>query len=273
MSTSASSPRTPRTTAAPVPQPTQPVAEQTVEEETVTFDWTPFGDASSYRLQVGLDEAFDTIYHDEIVERPTRLSVSELVPEEETSIVWRVRGEDDGGSPWSSPARFSVGTVEARGGQFLVNASPVPLHPIGGEAVDASATAVAWETVPEASGYRLQVAETDAFDDPILNLTLDQITSLTLFDLLPVEASPLYWRVRALFPNETEGPWSETAVFGTAPTAPEDPSASASTSIEESAVAAGPAREGRTSSRLAWTFMGVLLVSFVLTVWLVVVLG
>lgn len=273
MATSASSPGNPRTTTAPVPQPTHPVAEQTVEEGPVSFDWTPFANVSTYRLQVGLDEVFDTVYHDEVVDRPTRLSVSELVPEEETSIVWRVRAEDDGGSPWSSPARFSVGAAEAPGGRFLVNASPVPLHPIGGEVVDANAAAFKWESVPEASGYRLQVGRPDALDDPILNLTLDQITSLTLFDLLPAEASPLHWRVRALFPNETEGPWSGTAVFGTEPTAPEDPRASAAASIEEAAVAAGPAREGRTSSRLAWTFVGVVLVSFVLTVWLVVVLG
>lgn len=281
MPTSDSTSPTPRTAAAPVPQPTQPVARQTVQEGTVLFEWTPFADATTYRLQVGPDEAFETVYHDEIVERPTRLPMSELGLGEEDSLFWRVRAEDDGGSPWSPPARFNVGESETDREQFLVDASPVPLHPIEGEAVDASAAAFTWEPVPEASGYRLQVAPTDVFDEPILNLTLDQITALTLFDLLPTEASSLSWRIRALFPNETEGPWSETATFGTESTATgdttvesaEEATASSSASIEEAATVAGPAREGYTSSTLAWTFIGVLLVSFVLTVWLVLVLG
>jgi hypothetical protein len=86
--------------------------------------------------------------------------------------------------------------------------------------------------------------------------------------------------VRGLFPHESEGPWSDTAGFGTSPdvaaeeeavvaegeapdTGPDAPSP------ENSPVAAGPAQDARTSQGMALTFIAVLLVSFMVTILLV----
>ncbi len=260
----------------PTPTPTHPVAGRSVAADAPTFDWTPVPDADAYRLQLAGSDDFETIYHDESVEGPTSLLLADVLPDEATTVAWRVRAETGAQAPWSEPARFDVSAPdeEEEEGQFLVNAPPVPIHPIEGDAVDARRAGFTWEPVPEASGYRLRVGPTEAVDDPVVDLTVDQVTSMTLFDRLPEDASPLYWQVRALFPNDTSGPWSDTAHFGTDPEtgeekpAPEEaPSPSAEApSPKTSPVASGPAQEARTSTAMAMTFVLVLVVSFIATI-------
>jgi hypothetical protein len=278
-------PTTPRedvpTSAIPVPNPTHPVAGRPVAADAPTFDWTPVPDAETYRLQLAATDAFDTIYHDETADGPTSVALADVLPDDAGEVVWRVRAEAPEQTPWSTPARFDATAPDAgEAREFLIDAPPVPVHPIQGDAVEASAAAFTWEAVPEASGYRLQVGEEAALDDPLLDLTLDRATSITLFEMLPPERSTLYWRVRGLFPNESEGPWSDTAGFGTSPdvaaeeeavvaegeapdTGPDAPSP------ENSPVAAGPAQDARTSQGMALTFIAVLLVSFMVTILLV----
>ena len=279
-------PTTPRedvpTSAMPVPTPTHPVAAQPVASGTPTFDWTPVPDVDTYRLQLAASDAFETLYYDETVEGPTSLALDEVLPDDAGVVVWRVRAEAPAETPWSPAARFEApGAARSSDREFLVDAVPVPMHPVRGDDVEAGAAAFTWEAVPEASGYRLQVAALEEFDDPVVDLTVDRVTSLTLSEMLPAGQDPLYWRVQALFPNESEGPWSDTAHFGTnpdvndddeeAPAAPGDaPTASADApSDANSPVAAGPAREAHTSPAMALTFMGVLVVSFLVTIFLI----
>jgi hypothetical protein len=143
-----------------------------------------------------------------------------VLPEEAGTVVWRVQAVTEAEeAPWSVAASFTSADAAADdAGQFLVNAPPVPIRPIEGDAVDPEGATLTWEGVPQASGYRVQVDTAETFDDPAIDLTLDQTTSLILFEELPDGEAPLYWRVRALFPNDTEGPWSETVQFGTDPT-------------------------------------------------------
>jgi len=261
-----------------MPTPTHPVAGRSVTDETPTFDWTPVPDADAYRLQLAATEAFETIYYEDTVEGATSVSLADVLPDDATTVVWRVRAETGSEAPWSPPARFDASGESADAGAFLVDAPPVPIHPIDGDAVDARAAAFTWESVPGASGYQLQVGPDESFDDPIVDLPFDQTTTLTLFEMLPTEAAPLYWRVRALFPNDTEGPWSETAVFGTdeaiadveeeidEPNATPESRQSGSPSMKNSPLAAGPAQKAHTSRAMAMTFVLVLVVSFVATI-------
>ncbi len=284
MATSTSQPDVPPSTL-PAPHPTHPVAQQTVTEEAPEFRWISIPEAGAYRLQLARSEAFEALLYDEVVEEPTTLTLSEVVPDDAETVVWRVRAEADE-APWSSPARFSVaGTLDERDdAQFLVDAPPVPIYPIHGDVVDTDAPAFTWEAVPEASGYRVQVASDEGFDDIIIDLTVDQTTSLTLFGRLPDEAVSRHWRVCALFPNDTEGPWSESVQFETDPEAAADTDFASegdvagteedeSPSVERSPVAAGPARTSQTSGAMALAFIAVLLVSFLLTLLLIVAFG
>ena len=282
MSTPSPRPDAPTTTL-PAPQPTHPVAGRTIVESAPEFCWASVPDADVYRVQLAASDTFTTVYYDETVDGPTTIDLDAVLPEEAATVVWRVRAETEAGdAPWSVAASFtSADEAPDDSGQFLVNAPPVPLRPVDGDAVDADGATLTWEGVPEASGYRVQVASAEAFDDPIVDLTLDQATILTLFDELPDGNAPLYWRVRALFPNDTEGPWSETVQFGTDPTiedradasAETDPEAEAEDRIRKSAVAAGPASEARTSSAMVVAFIGLLLISFLLTILAIMMVG
>lgn len=263
-----------------VPQPIHPVAEWTVTDEAPEFRWTLLPDVDAYRLQIAASEAFETIYLDEVVEGPTDVRLAEVMPDDAVAGVWRVRAEADEETHWSATAAFAVADEEeADEAEFLVDAPPVPVRPIQEEAIDPEEATLSWEGVPEASGYRVQVSEDDGFDEPLVDLTLDRTPHLTLFDTLPTENGTLCWRVRALFPNDTEGPWSETARFDTAtiPAAEEELAAEGeepggtaeSPPVERSPVAAGPARQSQTSNAMVFTFISVLLVSFLLTLLLI----
>ncbi|MFB6248991.1 MAG: DNA-binding protein [Salinibacter sp.] len=270
----------------PAPQPTHPVAGRAITADAPEFRWTAVPDAAGYRLQLAASSDFETCYYDERVDGPTAVPLAEVLPPGAETVVWRVRAETSGEAPWCNAASFRVAASDEvdAAAQFLVDAPPVPIRPVQGDAVDAEAATFTWEGVPEASGYRVQVSPSPAFDASIVDLTLDQTTTLTLFGELPQQTEVLHWRVRALFPNDTEGPWSEIGTFGTdpdvesampvvaepqaddGPEAPGEPAPSA----DRSAVAAGPARTARTSSTAALVAIGVLVVSFLLTILLVV---
>ena len=282
MATSTSSRPDVPTSTLPAPHPTHPVAQRPVPDAAPEFRWTSIPEAEAYRLQLAETEAFESLFYDEVVEAPTEIALDEVLPEDAEAVVWRVRVEAPQ-APWSTAAHFSWGEPStSQEAQFLVDAPPVSIYPIEDDVVDAEAPAFTWEAVPEASGYRLQVAHDEAFADPIVDLTVET-TSLTIFNELPEERATLHWRVAALFPNDTEGPWSAPVRFATDPDAGADTdlapegdvpeSTSDSSSAARSPVAAGPAQHSQTSSTMALAFIGILLVSFLVTILLIMMSG
>lgn len=266
------------TSTIPAPHPTHPVARRLVMTEASEFRWTAVPEVDIYRLQLATSEAFSDVYYDQIVDAPRSLQLDEILPPGTGVVAWRVRAEEPEG-PWSAPAFFTM-SAAAEGSEeasFLVDAPPVPVHPLEGETVDPGAATFTWDGIPEASGYRVQVSQSDAFGDPLVDLTVDQTTSVTLYNRLPQEASTLSWRVSALFPNDAEGPWGAVVQFQTDPTGPtnegasdeDEPSVPEASSVENSPVAAGPARHARTGSTAALVFAAILLVSFVVTIVLI----
>lgn len=255
----------------PAPQPTHPVAGQTVAAESQELRWTAVPDADAYRFQLAASDAFDTLYYDETVEgNTTPVDLAEVLPKANGTVVWRVRVATEEPASWSTAASFAVGEqTQDTTGSLQVEAPPVPIRPIAGDPVEPNGVTLTWEGVPEASGYRVQVASSDAFDDPAVDLTLDQTTTLTLFEELSEEPDRFYWRVQVLFAGASEGAWSETVQFDTNPDLEEDFEPEGGdeepTSVERSPVAAGPAREAQTSGAMAMSFIVILVVSFLLT--------
>lgn len=76
-------------------------------------------------------------------------------------------------------------------------APPRPLAPLGGAVVDAAAPAFRWEPTPGAHRYRLQIAADRQFTQDVVEVDAGPSTQLALHDLVPVQAQPLFWRVRA----------------------------------------------------------------------------
>jgi len=260
----------------PAPSPTRPVASRPVDTDAPVFDWTPVPDATRYRVQIGTSATSDTIHFDEAAERGAALPLGPVLPDGAAMVYWRVRaeGDDDAASAWSEPAHFAVATAEREGeeGALRVEAPLVPLQPDSRQEppVDQSAVPFSWEGIPEASGYQLQVAPTKDFVDPTVDLTVDQTTSVTLYDLLPPEDTSFYWRVRPLFRVADPGPWSDLVPFTVAPPAEvEEDLAPEAADPQASAQAAGPVEQARTSGAFSLTVSLLAVLSFVATILLI----
>ena len=260
------------TATTPTPYPTRPVAGRRVDDSSVTFDWTPLPNTTRYRLQVATTDAFDTLVYDETVERPATIDLHEELPDDAGTIYWRVRAAE--AEAWSNTAHFALpGATDLADESVVVQAEPVPVAPARTAAIEPSPATFAWESVPEASGYQVQVASDSAFDSPILDLTVDQTAALVLYDQLP-EAEALHWRVRTLFPEGSAGPWSSTVPFSTAGAEAEASGAEEERDAsQDQAAAAGPARHARTGRSMSVLFILVVVVGFLLTVGLVAWFG
>lgn len=259
-----------------MPYPTYPVAGRPVDSDTPTFDWTPVPDATHYRVQIAETEAFTSIYYDETMERGTSLPLGSVLPDDTTTACWRVRAEaaNSRTSPWSSAAHFAVPSATPPADEEIlrVDAPPVPLHPTEDTPVDRSAVPFSWESIPEASGYQLQVAPSEDFAAPSVDLTFDQTTSVTLCDLLSPDASPFYWRVRALFRTAAPGPWSTSVRFNVAPSPAEDETlAPEAADPEASARATGPVEHARTSRAFSLFVSLFAVLTFIATIILIAV--
>ncbi|MCH8030293.1 MAG: hypothetical protein IIB09_00540 [Bacteroidetes bacterium] len=89
---------------------------------------------------------------------------------------------------------------------------PHPSSPLGGAVVDGTSVTFVWNSVPQATGYRLQVAPNRQFVRDVLEIETGVSTSVTLHDTLPPSDTPRFWRVRA---EALDGPtrWSPYGRF------------------------------------------------------------
>lgn len=263
----------------PAPSPTQPVAGRPVEADAPTFDWTPVPGATRYRVQIASTNAFDTLHYDETIDRGSAIPLDSALPDDVSAVYWRVRAEgaDAEPSPWSDPAHFAAPTATPTDEtqSVRVDASPVPIHPEGNRSapVDQRAVPFSWEGIPEASGYQLQVAPSDEFETPPVNLTVDKTTSVTLYDELPRGGTSFYWRIRPLFRTDT-GPWSDPVPFAVASSTEDDETpATEATDPPATARAAGPVVTARTSRTLSLTVSLLVVLSFLATIALILLVG
>ena len=78
---------------------------------------------------------------------------------------------------------------------------PHPSSPLNGAVVDGIAVTFAWSGVPDATGYRLQVAPDRQFARDVLDIETGVSTSVALHNALPPSDTPRFWRVQAETPN------------------------------------------------------------------------
>jgi hypothetical protein len=254
------------------------VAGRPVETDAPVFAWTPVPDATHYRLQIATTDDFASPLYDETTDRGAAIPLGALLPDDVTTVYWRVRAdaEDEALSEWSAAAHFAVASTasgDVEGG-LRVEAAPVPLQPDAEQApLDRQAVPFTWEEVPEASGYQLQVAETEDFVDPTLDFTVDRTTSITLYDGLPPEPTTLHWRIRSLFRAADPGPWSAARSFTIAPPTEGDRDLAPETGGLASARAAGPVLEARTSASFSLLVSLLAVLSFLVILLLIVLAG
>lgn len=220
------------------PQPVSPVAGRAVEGRSPTFSWLAVPGADAYRLQIAPEADFEATHLDTTVDDATEITVYDALPDDGSTCYWRVRalaGEQSGdqsgeasdeavsddpdSGPWSGVAHFAAHpddaqiAAEAAAEQDASPTAPTPTRPVDGAPADGQSADFQWDAAPAASGYQVQVAASKDFDAPVVDLTLDRTTSLTLYGMLPDDGSTFHWRVRALLPGRRTSPWSDAARF------------------------------------------------------------
>lgn len=139
-------------------------------------------------------------------------------------------------------------------------AAPRPRPPATEAEASTSRVTFRWDTVPDATGYDIQVATRSDFRQLLLDTTVQPTASYTPKQPLPSQTATLYWRVRA---QRSDGPTAWSAPQ------PVTPLTDGQASI--------PVRHARTSGRLALLWVALIIGSFGLTIgllyWLALQMG
>ncbi len=83
--------------------------------------------------------------------------------------------------------------------------SPTLVAPRDASVVNGREATFVWEPVAEADVYRLQIAPTARFEDPVLDEEVGEETAVTVGNQLPTGGESFFWRVLA----GADGRWSE----------------------------------------------------------------
>ncbi|GAA4705385.1 DUF7948 domain-containing protein [Phytohabitans rumicis] len=126
-----------------------------------------------------------------------------------------------GAEAWIAKLAVGPGTPPPPPPPPPVPTAPELASPAGGATV-AQPVTFAWNPVTEAASYTIQVDEISAFGAPLIltaNVTVTEVTTGTL------PAGTWFWRVRAVNPAGTPGPWSQfrTITVQAPPTPPPTP--------------------------------------------------
>jgi hypothetical protein len=179
-----------------------------------TFDWSDVPTATSYRIQISMSSNFGTTFLNTVT---TSSQYTHYSPAFQYGILyyWRVNATGPSGtSQWSSVWRVITSV-----------ALPLPpsLYPVnrGKPVYVDSATIFDWSHVATATSYRIQIATSSGFPNPIIN----EVVYDTLFIAPPYTFSNYtvyYWRVNASN-SGGQGPWSASWNFTVMPGVPNPP--------------------------------------------------
>lgn len=185
----------------------------TVDAPAAELTWTEVPDATEYRVQMAPETDFESLLLDtSVAPGEPSLLVQADAPMDGSTCYWRVRAQTpDGPTEWSPVGHF---TGPARHPPDAAPPdAPQPVQPVDGDPVDGRAAVFAWEPSPNAVLYELQVAPRPDFATPVAGLSVEPVTSLTLYSALPEDGSTFYWRVRAQGPADSFTPWSEPSAL------------------------------------------------------------
>lgn len=84
-------------------------------------------------------------------------------------------------------------------------ARPQPVQPVAGRGVNAQDAEFSWTAVPDADQYELQIAPGADFETLYFDASVEDHTTITVYDALPDDDRTCYWRVRA----EVQGAWTD----------------------------------------------------------------
>lgn len=193
------------------PSPLSPLDGAPADAETLVFRWEPVPGATTYHLQVALDDTFADPVFDAPLGPSTEATLFDLFPSTQDAY-WRVRAAASHATgPWSEPAAFTaaVEAIPARPTPVLI---PHLVTPTAEMPVEGHAATFGWQPVSGAAAYEIEWAQDTDFSAPLAHLNVGDTTLLTLYEMLPEDGTVHYWRVRALARGDWQ-PWSAPAGF------------------------------------------------------------
>jgi hypothetical protein len=176
----------------------------TVALDSLDFDWRADSRWTSYNLQVSTSQGFDKPVIDSVLPcgefQPPRGRLAE-----NRTYYWRVRGMRRGiVSEWSDARRLTL------------TRTPGPRHsgqfPTEGLLTSGDEPVFDWPSAARAVSYRLQVAASAEFADPVLDVTVP-VSEYTR--AVPLRTGTWYWRTRWQAPSSEWSVWSASSSFET----------------------------------------------------------
>ncbi len=176
-----------------------------------TLQWNASTAASSYRVQVSTDTGFSTPVVDQAGLSSTSTVVNGL--HDGTTYYWRVNASNGSGTSAWSPMRSFATAIG-------VPAPPLPVSPPNGASNQPLTIRLAWNLVPSAARYHLQISQNAQFSSIAIE---DSTIADTFFVAGPLSSGTSYWwRVSASNAGGTGG-WSSAWSFTTTPPPPPAP--------------------------------------------------
>lgn len=176
-------------------------------QTTVTLKWLSSIGASSYHVQVSLNNTFQANVIDEDV-NDTLYAIPSGILSGTTQYFWHVKASNIGGSSaYSGPWSFTTG-IAPPAAPVLV--SP-PNHSTG---VPISGILFSWNTVAGANSYRIQISTSPTFSTTVANVNTGSQTQYTHNSPVLNYNTMYYWRVRATN-SGGDGLWSQVWDFTT----------------------------------------------------------
>jgi len=168
---------------------------------TKSFDWTNSAWATRYRIQISTDSGFNATFADTTI-AGNSIMIAPFVLNVGTTYNWRINaGNAHGDSPWSAVWRFTTRSYPLQLQSPLKYETDVSLSP-----------ELKWETVYQATTYRVQVSTDSNFTSKAVNDSTVTAASEIVGPLSP--NTVYYWRV-SYKNNGPWSPWSETWAFYT----------------------------------------------------------
>lgn len=206
--------RVPRPAAPLLPAPDLTGLATLQERVLVRLRFAESARASAYRIQVATDAGFRSVVREEVLRTPDA----------------RISGLADGEYHIRARAVDSSG-LEGRDAiaAFRLKARPEPpfaSSPAPRGKVRANEVALEWTANPDASGYRVQIAEDDSFRNPVRN---ESGVRDTRYVLSGVKFGSYFWRIASIKGANDNGPWGDAQAFSflPPPANPEPPSETA----------------------------------------------
>lgn len=191
------------TTGPMAPSLVEPANDSRIAPSNPVLEWSLVSDAETYHVQLADNRDFTSpIINDSLI-YSTDLAVN--VELTDNRYYWRVRARDSYGN-WGGWSAVWFFTVDTSGPE-----SPVLVRPENQSVTTQKTPEFAWDDVPEAVAFELQVAENERFDVPVIH-----DSTLTGTSFIPQQELPdgtWTWRVRAKDDLGNWGSWSGIWMF------------------------------------------------------------